>query len=150
MSSFVGRANGSRECIISMSSPRTRLCENAHEPRMPRIVFSIAFFRQKLPVQLVSTSTKSRWKFYTQVRRRSFHTTRHAGTHTPWPRVLARWLTASAPADSGGYGSPRARGRRIVWRDRTQRIATDPIFKQSKQFQTRIRIPAARCARVVA
>src|ERR1700682_1601851 len=41
---------------------------------MPRIVFSIAFFRQKLPVQLVSTSTKSRWKFYTQVRRRSFHT----------------------------------------------------------------------------
>jgi hypothetical protein len=41
---------------------------------MPRIVFSIAFFRQKLPVQLVSTSTKSRWKFYTQVRRGSFHT----------------------------------------------------------------------------
>src|SRR6202158_3595509 len=51
-----------------------RLCENVHEPRMPRIVFSIAFFRQKLSVQLVSTSTKSRWKFYTQVRRRSFHT----------------------------------------------------------------------------
>src|ERR1700694_1400398 len=46
---------------------------------MPRIVFSIAFFRQKLPVQLVSTSTKSRWKFYTQVRRGSFHT---AWTHS--------------------------------------------------------------------
>ena len=52
----------------------SRLCENVHEPRVPRIVFSIAFFRQKLPVQLVSTSTKSRWKFYTQVRRGSFHT----------------------------------------------------------------------------
>jgi hypothetical protein len=41
--------------------------ENALEPRMRRIVFSIAFFRQKLPVQLVSASTKSRRKFYTQV-----------------------------------------------------------------------------------
>src|SRR6266851_9214061 len=51
-----------------------RLCENVHEPRMPGIVFSIAFFRHKLPVQLVSTSTKSRWKFYTQVWRGSFHT----------------------------------------------------------------------------
>src|ERR1700694_6027943 len=34
----------------------SRLCENVHEPRMPRIVFSIAFFREKLPVQLVSAS----------------------------------------------------------------------------------------------
>jgi hypothetical protein len=33
------------------------VCENAIEPRMHRIVFSIAFFRQKLPVQLVSAST---------------------------------------------------------------------------------------------
>jgi hypothetical protein len=41
---------------------------------MLRIVFLLAFFRQKLPVQLVSTSTKSRWKFYTQFARRSFHT----------------------------------------------------------------------------
>ena len=54
----------------------SRLCENVHEPRMPRIVFSIAFFREKLPVQLVSASMKSRRKFYTQVRRRSFHTAR--------------------------------------------------------------------------
>ena len=36
----------------------SRLCENAHQPRMPRIVFSIAFFRQKLSVQLVFTATK--------------------------------------------------------------------------------------------
>jgi hypothetical protein len=28
----------------------SRLCENALEPRMHRIVFSIAFFRQKLPI----------------------------------------------------------------------------------------------------
>jgi len=52
----------------------SRLCENANERTMPRIVFSIAFFRQKPPVQLVATSTKSRWKFYTQVERQSFHT----------------------------------------------------------------------------
>jgi hypothetical protein len=43
------------------------LCENAIESKMHRIVFSIAFFRQALPVQLVSASTKSRRKFYTQV-----------------------------------------------------------------------------------
>jgi hypothetical protein len=47
----------------------SRLCENALEPRVLRIVFSIAFFRQKLPVQLVSASTKSRRKSYTQVAR---------------------------------------------------------------------------------
>src|ERR1039457_6836370 len=41
---------------------------------MRRIVFSISFFRQVLPVQLVFTSTKSRRKFYTQVERQSFHT----------------------------------------------------------------------------
>src|ERR1019366_6639719 len=52
-----------------------------------------------------------------------------AGTHTPQPRVLARWLTASAPTNDGGYGSPRARGRRIVWRVRTQWIATDSICR---------------------
>jgi hypothetical protein len=45
---------------------------------MRRIVFSIAFFRKKLPVQSTPTSTKSRWKFYTQVGHRSFHT---ASTH---------------------------------------------------------------------
>ena len=41
---------------------------------MRRIVFSIAFFRQKLSVQSTPTSTKSRWKFYTQLGHRSFHT----------------------------------------------------------------------------
>src|SRR5882762_4160994 len=51
-----------------------RLCENALERRTRRIVFSIAFFRQKLPVHLVSASTKSRRKFYAQVGRLSFHT----------------------------------------------------------------------------
>jgi hypothetical protein len=50
-----------------------RLCENALGRRR-RIVFSIAFFRKKLPVQSTSTSTKTRWKFYTQVGHRSFHT----------------------------------------------------------------------------
>jgi hypothetical protein len=45
------------------------LCENVHELRMRRIVFSISFFRQMLPMQLVLTSTKSRRNFYTQVER---------------------------------------------------------------------------------
>jgi hypothetical protein len=40
-----------------------------HQDRMHRIVFSIAFFRQKLPVRLVSASTKSSRKFYMQVQR---------------------------------------------------------------------------------
>src|SRR5471032_1850565 len=52
----------------------SRLCENALGRRMRRIVFSIGFFRKKLPVQSTPTSTKSRWKFYTQVGHRSFHT----------------------------------------------------------------------------
>jgi hypothetical protein len=51
-----------------------RLCENALGRRMRRIVFSIAFFRKKLPVQSTPISTKSRWKFYTQVGHRCFHT----------------------------------------------------------------------------
>jgi hypothetical protein len=41
---------------------------------MLRIVFSIAFCQQHLPVRLVSATTKSRWKFYAQVQRLSFHT----------------------------------------------------------------------------
>ncbi len=50
----------------------TRLCENAIEPTMHRIVFLIAFFRQKLPVQLVSASTKS-----TRTRWHERHSYRH-------------------------------------------------------------------------
>ena len=44
----------------------SRLCENASEPRTLRIVFSIAYHQQHLPVRLVSATTKSSWK--------SFHT----------------------------------------------------------------------------
>lgn len=39
------------------SSFLPRLCENGLEPLTRRIVFSTAFFRQKLPVQLVYTAT---------------------------------------------------------------------------------------------
>src|SRR6266478_3034138 len=63
-------------------SLRSRLCENARGPRMRRIVFSFAFFRHGLTVQLVSTSTKSRLRFYTQVSCRTFHTAWNAGTHS--------------------------------------------------------------------
>src|SRR6267154_5424712 len=52
----------------------SRLCENAFEPRTLRIVFSIAFCQQHPPVRLASVTTKSRWKFYAQVERLSFHT----------------------------------------------------------------------------
>src|SRR5882757_5702207 len=41
---------------------------------MRRIVFSIAFFRKRLPVQLILASTKSRQNFYVQIQLQSFHT----------------------------------------------------------------------------
>jgi hypothetical protein len=58
----------------------------------------------------------------------------NAGTHTPRPRVLARWLMVSAPTDSGGYGSPRSRGRPIVWRVRNQLIPTDFNFRKQRRI----------------
>ena len=48
--------------------------KNASEPRTLRIVFSIAYCQQHLPMRLVSATTKSRWKFYAKVQRLSFHT----------------------------------------------------------------------------
>src|SRR6267378_819249 len=81
--SLVGTFRASRDVRLE-----SRLCENVREPRMPRIVFSFAFFRQKLPVQLVSTATKSRWKFHAQVGRRSFH--------TAWTRNRRRGLQMRA------------------------------------------------------
>jgi hypothetical protein len=74
---------------------------------MRRIVFSIAFFRKKLPAQSTPTSTKSRWKFYRQVGRRSFHT---AWTQTgpkdcpetirgTASQTLIRGFRTSAPVD---------------------------------------------------
>ena len=66
--------------LSSYGSRRSRLCENARGPRMRRIVFSFAFFRHGLTVQLVSISTKSRLRFYTQVSCRTFHTAWFAGT----------------------------------------------------------------------
>jgi hypothetical protein len=71
------------------------VCENARGPRMRRIVFSIAFFRHGLTVQLVSTSTKSRLRFYTQVSRRTFHT---AWTPT---RSLAFAASGGGPSRTG-------------------------------------------------
>ena len=65
----------------------SRLCENAFEPRTLRIVFSIAFCQQHLPVRLLSATMKSRWKFYAQVQCLSFHTAWVKSG--PW-RVLER------------------------------------------------------------
>src|SRR3989442_13815293 len=73
--------------IRVFTQSRPRLCENALGQRMRRIVFSIASFRTKLPAQPTPTSTKSRWKFYTEVGDRSFHTAwtqrRHLQSHEP-------------------------------------------------------------------
>ena len=65
-------------------------CVKTRLRRMRRIVFSIAFFRKRLPVQS-PTSTKSRWKFYAQVTYISsmgsarlasgFHKCPHRGRH---------------------------------------------------------------------
>jgi hypothetical protein len=68
---------------------------------MRRIVFSIAFFRKKLPVQSTPTSTKSRWKFYTKVGHRSFHTV----PPTPDPSPPLRG------GRGGNKGTPRAKTR---------------------------------------
>src|ERR1700737_3474327 len=73
------------------------------KPRMPRIVFSIAFFRQKLPVRSVSTSTKSRWKFYTQVRRESFHTAWGQSRHSDHARIISGLPRWSQPVDATLY-----------------------------------------------
>jgi len=43
----------------SMTRSRSRLCENVHEPRMRRVVFSVFRSRKRLPVQLIFSSTKS-------------------------------------------------------------------------------------------
>src|ERR1022692_1939621 len=69
---------------------------------MRRIVFSISFFRQVLPVQLVFTSTKSRRKFYTQVERQSFHT---ASTRSGHSSQCARHLGSSGPSSTRTFGS---------------------------------------------
>src|SRR5260370_39508482 len=51
------------------------LCRGrAQEPLPPGRNEHIAVFRQKLPMQLVSASTKLRQIFYTQLERRTFHT----------------------------------------------------------------------------
>jgi hypothetical protein len=36
----------------------------------------------------------------------------NAGTRTPCPLFMALWQTPFAVTSTGGYGSPRARGRR--------------------------------------
>jgi hypothetical protein len=60
---------------------------------MRRIVFSISFFRQALPLQLAFASPTSRRKFYTHVERSEF-------SHSLDPSrksadFVARWLAAN-------------------------------------------------------
>jgi hypothetical protein len=58
------------------SCVKTRLGEGCAE-----LFFSIAFFRKMLSVESTPTSTKSRWKFYTQLGHRSFHTAYSMNRH---------------------------------------------------------------------
>jgi hypothetical protein len=95
-SSFVGRANGSRERIISMSSPRTR-----GDPRR-----GLAFFGT---VANAFCSSRLRWLWVPRVR-----------------------------GDDAQYGA-------IVLNE----LPPIQFSNSQNKFQTRIRIPAARCARVV-
>ena len=71
---------------------------------MHRIVFSIFVSRQKLPVQLVSASTKLRQMFYRQIERRSFHTawTRSGPAHnSPKPSLQPNQLNAGDASVTG-------------------------------------------------
>src|SRR5882757_11277178 len=86
------------------SSPRKRLCEKSRESKTHRIVFSIAVSRLKLPVQLVSVSTKLRQMFYTQIERPTFHTASFARTTDGCP--------TKSPASRPGF-SLQIRGSRL-------------------------------------
>ena len=77
----------------------SRLCENALGQRMRRIVFSTAFFLKKLAVQSTPISTKSKWKFYTQVGHGVF-TQPGSFASTAFASTTARWSRAST-AGSG-------------------------------------------------
>jgi hypothetical protein len=96
----------------------SRLCENALEPRTLRIVFSIALCKQQLPVRLIPAATKSRWKFYTQVQRLSFHTAwvknrqRTGAYRCPLCRQERTFLRTAAlrqkqPFDNRSFGNSR-------------------------------------------
>ena len=59
------------------------------EPWALRIAFSIALCQQHLPVRFVSAATKSRSKFYSQVR--------HVSFHTAWVKTGSRVLAEGSP-----------------------------------------------------
>jgi hypothetical protein len=91
---------------------------------MRRIVFSISFSRQKLTVQLVFTSAKSRTNFYTQVERQSFHTACIGGLfcHSHWPILIRPHCLA------GAKGFEPRHGELEVRRSRRSRGAPEPPF----------------------
>ena len=51
---------------------------------------------------------------------------------TPRPCILARRLTASAPTDDGGYGSPRVRGEDDEGASATTRLPSSPPSPSSR------------------
>src|SRR5216684_8847628 len=86
---------------------------------MRRIAFSIAVFRKKLSVQSTPTSTKSRWKFYTEVGHRSFHTvwTRNGLRRgSAKPRRTASYGTAALPPYPAGLKRKHALGPQLLFR----------------------------------
>src|SRR4029077_11723470 len=95
-----------REITTRHVRPGSRLCENASEPRTLRIVFSIALCQQHLSVRLVSAATKSRWKFYAQVQRLSFHA---AWTRSRHPRAAAASIRIAIGEATGAVACLRLR-----------------------------------------
>src|SRR5260370_20965902 len=84
----------------------SRLCEKSREPRKRRIVFSIAVSRPRLPAQLVSVSMKLRQMFYTQIKRRRFHTAwvKNGSVRARAARLFYPQVQTSSP----GSGIPRS------------------------------------------
>src|ERR1700730_14715051 len=58
-----------------------------------------------------------------------------AGTHTPCPIVGAMWQRPFATKNTGGYGSPRARGRREKREKRHERHDQSP--SRSRPYESR-------------
>ena len=102
-----------RHCIVRAATIRGDRCgswlrENADEPRIRRIVFSIGFSRKRPPVQLFFTSTKSRQSFYAQVQLQSYHAASRPGFPNSTTVVRATCVvTCTRVVRRGGADSGR-------------------------------------------
>ena len=106
-----------RHCIVRAATIRGDRCgswlrENADEPRIRRIVFSIGFSRKRPPVQLFFTSTKSRQSFYAQVQLQSYHAARVGSRHSKPPWLPEQYHCSKGYLRSNLHPCSKARWRR--------------------------------------